>query len=349
MSNSPLASVPLTNYHSTADMSSESILEQMNQTEKRFLPDDDGTPVRTNVKRQKSNASSPSSSRSLENTTTTSFRKRKVSSPRFAVMEEEEEVETKEKAPRLCSCADCYREAAGIPIPSKNDPSCSTAIRPAGSKVQQSKQRSTPSKTNASVTQTPGQKKTEDVPDRQKNGKVAETGRDFVTKTKEALSSFAIIDKEKFYADEKAKRSRLCKILELSQETPRSIPLPQQTSLPQFFAQPAPNPVVSSSNHNPTVSASAPLTLAPSPIVSSGLFSVPSATGSTTTTSPTVPSVTSPATTASTTAPPATSSAAFGFTSTPLGGNGQFGATQPSLPPPPGNFSLLSKTILPII
>ena len=41
-------------------MSSESILEQMNQTEKRFLPQDDSPPQNRNPeKRQKQNNSTP--------------------------------------------------------------------------------------------------------------------------------------------------------------------------------------------------------------------------------------------------------------------------------------------------
>jgi hypothetical protein len=109
-----LSSVPLTNYHNSQDesMTTESILEQMNQTEKRFLPDDDSPPsIRPLPKKQRGNSSMTPRLTSTP-VSNSNYRKRRVSPGTIISLEEEEEA--KEKVPRFCTCSECYEEAAGI-------------------------------------------------------------------------------------------------------------------------------------------------------------------------------------------------------------------------------------------
>lgn len=96
-------------------MTSESILEQMNQTEKRFLPDDDTPPsIRPLPKKVRPTdrghhgTGGPSSS-TMPNSSS-SYRKRRASSSVFSMVEEE----ARGKAPRFCNCTECYEEAAGV-------------------------------------------------------------------------------------------------------------------------------------------------------------------------------------------------------------------------------------------
>ncbi|CAG7722493.1 unnamed protein product [Allacma fusca] len=89
-------------------MTSESILEQMNQTEKRFLPDDDTIAAIRSPKKNRSihgakvntSASSPSP-----------YRKRRVPTHAITSIDEDED---NEKNRGFCSCSECYEEAAGL-------------------------------------------------------------------------------------------------------------------------------------------------------------------------------------------------------------------------------------------
>lgn len=86
-------------------LSSESILEQMNQTEKRFLPDSTSTPYSMQKKgiRMPSNEDQASALQSA-------LRKRR-SQGSMGAMEDEARGE---KLGRFCTCNECYAEAAGI-------------------------------------------------------------------------------------------------------------------------------------------------------------------------------------------------------------------------------------------
>lgn len=84
-------------------MTAESILEQMNQTEKRYLPDDDSA---SGIRSKKVRSSNDSGiSRTATNVGLNQLRKRKHS---FGVDED-----TQEKNPKFCTCTECYEEAAG--------------------------------------------------------------------------------------------------------------------------------------------------------------------------------------------------------------------------------------------
>jgi len=111
-----LSSVPLTSYHTSQDesMTTESILEQMNQTEKRFLPDDDSPPpIRQLHKKQRGNSSAhPRATSTPIASTSHAYRKRRVSpGGPLNILEEDE---AKEKLARFCTCTECYNDAAGI-------------------------------------------------------------------------------------------------------------------------------------------------------------------------------------------------------------------------------------------
>lgn len=107
-------------------LGSRSILEQMNQTEKRFFPD--MTPVTSAPKRTKifgslrpGNTSTPLPTSSLAS----GVRKREgdrdngmISIVEFDPDEEDQQEEKKSKVGKFCHCNECYAEAAGQPVAS---------------------------------------------------------------------------------------------------------------------------------------------------------------------------------------------------------------------------------------
>ena len=102
---SPYVSAPPTTDDQT--MTSESILEQMNQTEKRFLPDDDTIARMRSPKKTRPSTSSPKSM-SQSSPIMSPFRKRRQV---ITTLDDEEE---SEKNRGFCSCSECYEEAAGV-------------------------------------------------------------------------------------------------------------------------------------------------------------------------------------------------------------------------------------------
>lgn len=85
-------------------LSSESILEQMNQTEKRFLPDSTSTPY--SMQRKSPRTIGPG-------TDDQNTRKRRTQNNSITV---DDDVRSG-KAARFCTCNDCYAEAAGLSSP----------------------------------------------------------------------------------------------------------------------------------------------------------------------------------------------------------------------------------------
>jgi hypothetical protein len=94
-------------------LTSKSILEQMNQTEKRFLPDALPSPV---AKRTRIMTSSPTASSSSE--FSSPFRKRR-SDNGFSMVEidDDGDDDPKNKSGKFCHCNECYVEAAGVLYP----------------------------------------------------------------------------------------------------------------------------------------------------------------------------------------------------------------------------------------
>ena len=87
-------------------LSSESILEQMNQTEKRFLPDSTSTPYTLQKKPIRP---------STEEQSSNSLRKRRSQTNIMSVVDDDQRGE---KVGRFCNCNDCYAEAAGTLVQS---------------------------------------------------------------------------------------------------------------------------------------------------------------------------------------------------------------------------------------
>lgn len=101
-------------------LSSESILEQMNQTEKRFLPDSAAPPFL-----HKKGRMSGSEDQSLN--LDSSQRKRRSHSNNVSAVDDEPRGE---KQGRFCTCNECYAEAAGgSASPSKLNSSGSLSLR----------------------------------------------------------------------------------------------------------------------------------------------------------------------------------------------------------------------------
>ncbi|CAL8130598.1 unnamed protein product [Orchesella dallaii] len=92
----------------TEPLSSESILEQMNQTEKRFLPDSTSTPYNIS---KKSRLSSAANIEEQSSTLQSALRKRRNQSN---IMSANDEDTRGEKLGRFCRCNECYAEAAGV-------------------------------------------------------------------------------------------------------------------------------------------------------------------------------------------------------------------------------------------
>lgn len=103
--NRPLA---FDSYHEPSSSGGQpmtSILEQMNQTEKRFLPDASLTSI---AKKSKMMSSPPRGS------TTSGMRKRRGNNGISMVEDEEDDDDPKSKTGKFCHCNECYREAAGL-------------------------------------------------------------------------------------------------------------------------------------------------------------------------------------------------------------------------------------------
>lgn len=102
-------------------MTSKSILEQMNQTEKRFFPD--VSPITSAAKRTK-----------LSSIPTSGIRKRKVMGENgISIVElEDDEVaqDPKSKTGKFCHCNECYAEAAGISMLNNNNSLVASPPRP---------------------------------------------------------------------------------------------------------------------------------------------------------------------------------------------------------------------------
>lgn len=101
------------NMSNDVSMSSESILEQMNQTEKRFLPDNEQPAYRAS-KKSKTGSTGGSNSNTGHSdgrsADSGSMRKRRASNL-ISMVEDED---PREKAGRFCTCTECYAEAAGV-------------------------------------------------------------------------------------------------------------------------------------------------------------------------------------------------------------------------------------------
>lgn len=102
---SPYVSAPPTTDDET--MTSESILEQMNQTEKRFLPDDDTIARMRSPKKTRPSTSSPKGAGMVQSSPGPFRKRRQV----ITTVDEDEE---SEKNRGFCSCSECYEEAAGL-------------------------------------------------------------------------------------------------------------------------------------------------------------------------------------------------------------------------------------------
>jgi hypothetical protein len=96
-------------------MTSKSILEQMNQTEKRFFPD--SSPVTSAAKRTKTSSSPRGTSTPLL-TARKRTRDNGISLVDLDGEEEDrdEEDDRKTKTGKFCHCSECYAEAAGFSI-----------------------------------------------------------------------------------------------------------------------------------------------------------------------------------------------------------------------------------------
>lgn len=129
-------------------LSSESILEQMNQTEKRFLPDSTSTPYSTQKRNIRMAGCGPIDDQSptLQN----ALRKRRSQTNMINAVDEDPNTE---KLSRFCRCNECYAEAAGISIESIHGKRSSS---------------SSPNKSNEKSTNT-GDSKTKDTCDKSIN------------------------------------------------------------------------------------------------------------------------------------------------------------------------------------